>query len=115
MSCVRIIQGETTPFLFQLLIPASVETETDFIPYNLTNCSVTFKLIKDDNRSLTVDASAEITDAVNGWVKYEWDAGETDITGMYRAQFNIIDTNSKVTILPKSYIQWIYIIEEIAG
>lgn len=113
MSCIRMIEGETTPLLYQLLIPASVSTEVDYTPFNLTNCSVNLSLLKDGNTSLTTSASCDITDAENGWIKYEWVNDETSIPGMYFIQFSITDGDGKVTILPKGFIQWLYIMEGI--
>lgn len=59
-------------------------------PIDLTNCTVRFIMTAEGEDTPRVSAPAVIDDAVGGIVHYEWAAGDTDVEGRYRAEWEIL-------------------------
>ena len=75
-STFYIVQGDTKPALTTTL-------EHDGIPQDLTGSTVEFHM------SNIVVAEATVTDASAGQVMYQWQPGDTDIPGLYIAEFEV--------------------------
>lgn len=61
----------------------------DNAPYNLTGKTVAFRMRPLDSDTLKVDGVAQVTDATNGWVRYDWQTGDTDTAGKYAAWWSV--------------------------
>jgi hypothetical protein len=72
-------------------------------PVNLTGSSVTFIMVK--SGAQLVNRSADIVDAQNGRVNFVFVAGETEVTGVVRAEFKVeYPDGSKETFPNSGYI-----------
>jgi hypothetical protein len=70
-------------------------------PIDLTNAtSVTFKMREMGSSTLKVDAAAVITDAVNGECEYRWVSGDTDSSGTYWAEWQVLWNDGDVQTFP---------------
>jgi len=68
-------------------------------PINLTDCEVSFAMAP-LGRGAVINRAAHIQDAVAGEVWVVWVPGETDITGIYRAEFKVIYPDGKKETFP---------------
>ena len=64
-------QGDRDP-------PLELTLRRDGEPYDLTDRSVRL-VIGTTRGTVLVDTSPEVTDAVNGEIRYDWDAGDLDV------------------------------------
>lgn len=68
---------------------------------DLTNAtSVTFKMRQHGSNVLKVDAAAVVTDAVNGEVEYRWVSGDTDSSGDYYAEWQVLWNDGDLETFP---------------
>lgn len=97
--------GDTgSPLVVQIL------NKSDYEPVDLTGASVDFRMFKindDDTVTTLVDASATVeTPETEGTITYNWAAGDTDIAGNHKAQFEITFSGGRVETFPSSgYIE----------
>jgi len=68
-------------------------------PVDLTGCEVSFAMAPLGRRAV-INRAAHIQDAVAGEVWVVWVPGETDITGIYRAEFKVIHPDGKKETFP---------------
>jgi hypothetical protein len=101
---MRIKQGDLFPFEYVL-------TYDDSTPIDLSGATVTITTILDEASSPTVDAeTCSITDAINGVIRYSWQSGETDVTGMYRIEFVITFNSGSTLTVPSGDVLWLLIV-----
>lgn len=75
-------------------------TAIDLSTYNSVNFTM-----ENESGSVVVNAAATIVDATNGEVRYEWQSGDTDAPGVYKAEFVLTDPNgNELTIPSEDYI-----------
>lgn len=80
-----------------------VATAVDLTGYTLPRFHMKLSSEKDDDAAaLKVDATAVIEDAVNGIVRYDWVAGDTDTAGNYVAEFELTSPTSRKRTFPAS-------------
>lgn len=73
-------------------------------PVDLTDCSVGFHMAP-LNRSAIISRAVHIQDAAAGEVWVVWVPGETDSTGIYRAEFEVVYQDGRKETFPnKGYI-----------
>jgi len=75
--------------------------DADGTPVNLTGCDVKFYMAPLD-QSITINRAADIQDAIAGEVWIEWLSGETDVVGVYRAEFKVAHLDGKTETFPNS-------------
>lgn len=68
---------------------------------NLNNASVLFKMQPMLGGAI-VSSSAEIFDTSTATVEYDWQVGDTDTSGSYRAEFEVTYSDGKVESFPNS-------------
>jgi hypothetical protein len=68
-------------------------------PVDLTGCEVSFVMAPLGRRAV-INRAAHIQDAVAGEVWVVWVPGETDITGIYRAEFKVIYPDGRKETFP---------------
>ena len=70
-------------------------------PVDLTNAtSVTFKMREWGSNTLKVDTASVVTDAVNGTVEYRWASGDTDASGTYYAEWQVLWNDGDTQTFP---------------
>jgi hypothetical protein len=101
------------------LLPAlemAVTKESDGTAYDFTNHSApTFSMRKTGlSTSILTDVPAAFKAPVTlGVLRHDWIAGETDISGIYKGQFSVLDSANRPIVIPNgSYIE-IHIIPRI--
>lgn len=87
MSTFTIKRGDTLPKI------SAVLSDKDG-PVDLTGASV--RLIVPP----IVDASATIVDADAGSVEYQWQAGDTETRGVYKAEFQVTFPSGDILTFP---------------
>lgn len=101
-----IKQNDTLPNLEAQLIDA------DGTPLNLELCGVWFRMVY-GRQMMKVNRSATITDMANGKVKVEWQDGDTDTPGLYRAEFEIHMPDDKIITVPNDGYFLINIVQKL--
>lgn len=81
-------------------------------PLDLTGATAKFKMRTSAGASV-IDATATITDAVNGKMEYAWVSGDTATIGSYRAEFEITYPGPVVLTLPNNSYLPIEIISDL--
>lgn len=73
-------------------------------PINLTGCVVNFCMAP-LNKNVTIARKAHVQDEVGGEVWFVWAPGDTDVDGLYQAEFKIVYQDGRKETLPNnSYI-----------
>jgi hypothetical protein len=101
-SEITLVQGDTKPDLTATLKDSGSGDTIDLSDVG----SVRFQMRESSDRRYTVNATAAITDAVNGKVTYSWGADDLSRPGTYQAQFELhyIDTTVQTTDPPCTVI-----------
>lgn len=86
----------------------------DGTPIDLTNCTVKFSMILTSGGQLKVNALCAIIDAVNGKVRYSWQAADSSAYGDYKAEFQITFPDGSIQTVPNDGYITISIVKEIA-
>tara|TARA_R110000803_G_scaffold40727_1_gene87703 strand:- start:83 stop:409 length:327 start_codon:yes stop_codon:yes gene_type:complete len=95
----NIKQNDSSPIIQANLIGAGNAS------VNLSGGSVNFRMQKSTGENV-VQGAAEIVDASQGTVRYLWLAGETSVSGIYMAEFEVTYADGKVESFPNvGYIQ----------
>lgn len=80
---MRVFKGNLSPTVFQVI-------KIDNKPFDLTDCTVKFRMRPEGSSDLLVDEDAErIVPYEDGAVKYEWQEGDTDRPGKYFAWWTV--------------------------
>ncbi len=101
-----IKQNDTLPTLEAQLIDAYGN------PVNLDLCAVTFRM-KHGFGQKELERPATITDVENGKVRIEWQEGDTDTPGTYKAEFEVNMPDGKVITVPNDGYFIISIVPEL--
>jgi len=91
-----IKQNDTSPALQATLKDGSNSV------VNLTGCSVNFHMRKVGSSAVKTDASASISDALNGLVYYQWTAADTDTIGSFEAEFEVTYIGGEIESFPNN-------------
>lgn len=102
-----IKQNDTSPAMLATL------QDADGNAVNVNAGSVRFHMRAIGSTTVIVDAAATIVDGVNGLVRYNWDATDTDTIGSYQAEFEVTYSDGTIETFPNnSYIR-VEIIDDI--
>ena len=69
-------------------------------PIPLTGCTVKFIMTKKGSPTPKVSAPAAIDNALGGLVSYAWAAGDTDTSGVYLAEWEIMYPGARPRTVP---------------
>ena len=83
MSDINLVASDTAPSIVGTL------TNVDGTAFDLTGATVRFQMRLLTDLRFTVDASAVITNAAGGLVRYDWAAGNLATPGDYEARWKI--------------------------
>ena len=82
-------------------------------PYDLAGKTVTFSMIRDGSPTWDiVNQPCSVVSAAEGLVEYAWATGETDVGGMHRVLFKVINEEGKVSTFPEYDAQWLWIVDD---
>ena len=70
-------------------------------PVDLTGCEVKFYMAP-LNRPATISRAAHIQDAAAGEIWVVWVPGETDVAGIYRAEFEVVYQDGRRETFPNT-------------
>ena len=101
---MNIKRGDLLPPLEAALLLADGE------PIDLTGCAVRLRMRTDDGEALKVDAPATVVDVAAGRVRYDWQPGDTDVVGVYRAEFEITFPSLKTMCVPTDSFFTVHVI-----
>lgn len=76
---VTVFQDNLSPTISDIL------TRSDGSVFDLSNCTLRFKMRREDSGALVVDHDASVTDAVAGEWSYTWQSGDTSQAGTFKA------------------------------
>lgn len=79
---------------------------------DLTECEVKFHMAP-LNRSATISRAAHVEDAAAGEVWQVWAPGETDMAGIYRAEFEVIYQDGRRETFPNNGYISIQVVEDL--
>lgn len=83
-------------------------------PVDLTNCIVNFHMVHLGlNRKARVSRAVHIQDAAAGEVWVVWVPGETDSTGIYRAEFEVVYQDGRRETFPSNGYISIQILDDL--
>lgn len=83
-------------------------------PVDLTDCSVSFRMAP-FGRSAVVNREVDIHDTAGGEVWVVWSPGETDISGVYRAEFRVTYGDGRRETFPNNGYINIQILSDLRG
>ena len=98
MTVVYVKKGDRSP-----LLTASLQLE-DGTAIDLTSASVKFRMATQHGQNL-VNTTATIVSGTAGTVRYDWAAGDTDVVGKFRGEFEATLSSGRIVTVPNdSYI-----------
>lgn len=119
VESIRVKQGSPAATLVikqDDLLPLIVATllTSDGDPMDLTGCTVTFRMRKFGVSALTVNAAcAVVSPAYSGVVAYTWLDGNTDIAGLYFAEFEVVTGTGSRTTFPNTDALLVQVISDL--
>lgn len=96
--------GDTMPALRVMLTEDGNE-------FNLTDYSVSMKMKIADGDTLTVDKEITVEQPERGIVVYEWNDGDTEMSGTYNIEFVATSSNGETLSFPNNGFGRVYIEE----
>lgn len=102
----KLKTGDTGPALRVQLI------DEEGNPENLSSFNGTLRVKKAQSDSLAIDSSVTIFDAERGIVEYDWQSGDTDTEGIYKAEVQTTDGTDVITY-PNDHFFRVHIMENL--
>ena len=91
----NIKQNDTSPSLQAALKDAQL------VPVDITAATVKLHM-KSLDGVVKINETMTITDALNGVVQYDWQAGDTDTVGTYYVEFQVTYADASVETFPNN-------------
>lgn len=88
--------GDTAPALVATL------KADDGTVVNLTGATVTFSMRDQKTGAILVTGACTLTSATGGVVTYTWVTGNTDVAGVYNADFKVTFSGGAIETFPNS-------------
>lgn len=104
-----IKQADTAPPIVVILKDANLD------PVDLTGTTIKFVMNIKATDENVVDADAEIVSAVNGRARYVWATGDTDIIGVYKAEFEVTWPDGTYETFPNSAYITVKVVADLGG
>jgi len=93
MVTIYMVEGDLKPIIEATL------TYKDGSIVNLAGCTVKFHMMQ--KSTVLIDKPAEILEPkTEGKIRYNWEAGDTNITGKCTAEFEVTFSDSKTMTFP---------------
>ena len=100
-------QNDTSPAILATL------QDADGNAVNVTGATVRFHMRAVGSTTVVVDEAATIVTALDGLVRYDWQAADTDTIGPYQAEFEVTYADSSVETFPNDGYIRVEIIDDI--
>jgi hypothetical protein len=100
-------QNDTSPAMLATL------QDADGNAVNVTGATVRFHMRAVGSTQVVVDEAATIVTALDGLVRYDWQAADTDTIGSYQAEFEVTYADSSVETFPNDGYIRVEIIDDI--
>lgn len=105
-----IKQSDTAPPIVVVLNDAS-EDAVDLS----TSSSIMFIMSNKLTGEVVVEAAADLLDADSGQVQYQWQTGDTDAAGVYKAEFEVTWDDGTIETFPNSKYISIKVVVDLGG
>lgn len=102
-----IKQNDTSPAMLASLQDANSAA------IDITGATVRFHMRLIGSTDVKIDASAVILNQLNGQVRYDWDASDTDTFGAYHAEFEVTFSDGSIETFPNDEYIRVEIIDDI--
>jgi len=103
-----IKQNDTSPALLATL------QDADGIAVNITGAAIRFHMRQIGSTAVDVDAAAVIVTALDGLVRYDWQAADTATIGSYQAEIEVTYADGTIETFPNDGYIRVEIIKDIA-
>jgi hypothetical protein len=100
-------QNDTSPAMLATL------QDADGNAVNVTGATVRFHMRAVGSTQVVVDEAATIVTALDGLVRYDWQAADTDTIGSYQAEFEVTYADASVETFPNDGYIRVEIIDDI--
>jgi hypothetical protein len=100
-------QNDTSPAMLATL------QDADGNAVNLTAASVRFHMRPVGGGQVVVDAAASVVTPLEGLVRYNWIADDTDTIGSYQAEFEVTYADASIETFPNDGYIRVEIIDDI--
>lgn len=100
-------QNDTSPAMLATL------QDADGNAVNVTGATVRFHMRAVGSTQVVVDEAATIVTPLDGLVRYDWQAADTDTIGSYQAEFEVTYADSSVETFPNDGYIRVEIIDDI--
>jgi len=100
-------QNDTSPDMLATL------QDADGNAINLTAASVRFHMRPVGGGAIVVDQAATVVTALDGLVRYNWIADDTDTVGSYQAEFEVTYADASIETFPNDGYIRVEIIDNI--
>lgn len=104
----NVKQNDTSPTMLATLQDASGDA------VNITGASVRFHMRPIGSSQIKVDAAAVIVTALDGIVRYDWQASDTAVIGSYEAEFEVTFSDASIETFPNDGYIRVKIVSDIA-
>lgn len=104
MPIIYMVRKDTHP-----VIEATLKRRDETI-VDLTGSTVRFHLMRDN--VVLIDKPAEIVAPTEGKVRYVWASGDTDYTGLCKAEFEVTFVDGRILTFPSKEEFFIHFREE---
>lgn len=100
-------QNDTSPAMLATL------QDADGNAVNVTGATVRFHMRAVGSATVVVDEAATIVTALDGLVRYDWQAADTDTIGSYQAEFEVTYADATQETFPNDGYIRVEIIDDI--
>lgn len=100
-------QNDTSPAMLATL------QDGDGNAINIQGASVRFHMRQIGRSDIVVDAPAVIVTPIEGLVRYDWGAADTDTVGSYQAEFEVTYNDASIETFPNDGYIRVEIIDDI--
>jgi hypothetical protein len=107
MMTFYVKQNDTSPAMLATL------QDADGNAIELTSASVRFHMRPVGGGAIVVDQAATVVTALEGLVRYNWTAADTDTVGSYQAEFEVTYADASIETFPNDGYIRVEIIDDI--
>lgn len=103
-----IKRNDTSPAILAQLVDGNDD------PVLLTGATIRFHMKSVQKSTFILDEAASIDDEDNSIVRYDWDASDTEASGVYRAEFEVTYADGSIETFPNDGYISVIITDDLA-